>query len=286
MILKRANLRISYPTPGVVWDTVHELWKCNNHNLQHRSGKCRRRIKREITLISLRDWHRLKVCYLVSHTVRPRGKKNNLLMKKKYTFVSWKAHATPLDPFSSTSTHDLVIAVLYMLGLRGEKNWIQFWYQRAYISHSYTDYKILQDQGSSTTLWSTCCRFSKTDNELKLPFNQSKGLTTTLEWFAMRRLNCPPVSATSIFFTPGGGRSSKDWMSRPSTIDSNGMAMIIPGQERLPAPNGKNRKSLPEASIFPSKNLSGMNFSGLSQCLGLFPIHHAFTRILLSAGMS
>ncbi len=116
--------------------------------------------------------------------------------------------------------------------------------------------------------------------------NHAIGLTTTVECVAMWRLNCPPFSVTSTCFIPGGGRSSNDCTKRPSTMESNGMAMMIPGQERRPAPKGRKRKSLPLASMFAFKKRSGMNFSGWSQYLGLFAIHHAFTRILLSAGMS
>ena len=108
------------------------------------------------------------------------------------------------------------------------------------------------------------------------------GLTTTVEWVAMWRLNCPPFSETSTFFTPGGGRSSKDCMSRPRTMDNKGIAMMIPGHDRRPAPNGRNRKSLPDASILPSRKRSGLNFSGSSQCLGLLAIHHEFTNTWLN----
>ncbi|CAN1312571.1 hypothetical protein LINPERPRIM_LOCUS28679 [Linum perenne] len=67
-----------------------------------------------------------------------------------------------------------------------------------------------------------------------------------------------------------------------------GSARIIPGQLLLPTPNGRYLKSFPLASTLASssRNLSGLNSSGLFHCSGLLASHHAFTRILLSAGMS
>ncbi|CAN1839615.1 hypothetical protein LINPERHAP1_LOCUS35810 [Linum perenne] len=67
-----------------------------------------------------------------------------------------------------------------------------------------------------------------------------------------------------------------------------GRARMMPGQLLLPTPNGRYLKSFPFASTLASssKNLSGLNSSGFFHCSGLLASHQAFTRILLSAGMS
>jgi len=104
----------------------------------------------------------------------------------------------------------------------------------------------------------------------------------------MCKLNCPPFSEVSILDCPGGGKSSKFCTKRPKVIPRIGNARIIPGQLLLPTPKGRYLKSLPLASTLASssKNLSGLNSSGFFHLAGLLASHHAFTRILLSAGMS
>lgn len=104
----------------------------------------------------------------------------------------------------------------------------------------------------------------------------------------MCRLNCPPFSDVSIFDCPGGGSSSKFWTRRPNVMLSIGNARMIPGQLLRPTPKGRYLKSLPLASTLASssKNLSGLNSSGFFHCAGSLANHQAFTKILLSAGMS
>lgn len=111
---------------------------------------------------------------------------------------------------------------------------------------------------------------------------------TMVECFKMCKLNCPPFSEVSILDCPGGGNSSKFCTKRPKVMPRIGNARMIPGQLLLPTPKGKYRKSLPLASTLDSssKNLSGLNSSGFFHCVGLFARYHAFTSILLSAGMS
>jgi hypothetical protein len=98
-----------------------------------------------------------------------------------------------------------------------------------------------------------------------------------LNWLATT-VECVAISLASTCFRPGGG-SSNDWTKCPNTIESNGMVMMIPGQDHLPAQNGRKQKSLPLTSMFAFKKQSGMNFSGWSQYFGLFAIHHTFTRM-------
>lgn len=114
------------------------------------------------------------------------------------------------------------------------------------------------------------------------------GFRTMIECFIICKLNCPAFSAVSIFGCPGGGKRSKFWTKRPKVMPRIGKARMIPGQLLLPTPNGRYLKSFPLASTLDSssKNLSGLNSSGFFQLSGLLASHHAFTKILLSAGIS
>nr|CAB3455271.1 unnamed protein product [Digitaria exilis] len=85
---------------------------------------------------------------------------------------------------------------------------------------------------------------------------------------------------------PSGSSQSK-WYRR----EARGSSMLanpnpIPGHIRRPAPNGMNSKSVPLKSTSLFSNLSGMNSSGASQCVGSLPIAHAFTSTMVPAGTS
>ena len=109
-----------------------------------------------------------------------------------------------------------------------------------------------------------------------------------VECFNMCKLNWPPFSEVSSFECPDGGKSSKFCTKRPNVIPIIGKASIIPGQLLLPTPKRTYLKSLPFTSTLASssKNLSGLKSCGFFQLAGLLASHHAFTRILLLAGMS
>ncbi|KAI5400026.1 hypothetical protein KIW84_065103 [Lathyrus oleraceus] len=72
--------------------------------------------------------------------------------------------------------------------------------------------------------------------------------------------------------TPSGSSHSKECNNTANIKTIILLARGIPGQIRLPAPNGKYSKSLPLKSTLESTNLSGLKTNGSSQNSGFLPI--------------
>nr|GLL30819.1 hypothetical protein VITISV_016031 [Ipomoea trifida] len=79
-----------------------------------------------------------------------------------------------------------------------------------------------------------------------------------------------PTSSDKSTASFDGVAKSKPWSNRATVTCATKVAYVIPGQDRLPEPNGTYSKCAPEASSFAwvDRNLSGMNFSGSGQNLG------------------